>query len=66
MKEGLDAEVATINKTYALVLAGNKASMMKFEKIEGKNQFRLLQVSSFKIWFTNQPVTVGKKSDAAR
>ena len=61
MKESLDAEVATINKTHALVLAGNRASMMKFEKIAGKDQFRLLQVGAFKIWFANQQITVGKK-----
>ena len=61
IKEGLDAEMVTINKTHALVLAGNKASVMKFEKIAGKDQFRLLQVGAFKIWFANQHVPVGKK-----
>ena len=61
LKEGLSAEVVEINKAHALVLAGNQASVMKFETIGGKDQFRLLQVGAFKIWFANQHVTVGKK-----
>ena len=61
LNESLDAEVTTINKTHALVLSGNKASVMKFEKIDGNDQFRLLQVGAFKTWFANQQLTVGKK-----
>ena len=66
LKESLDAEIVAINKTHALVLSGNKASIMKFEKIAGKDQFRLLQVGAFKIWFANQHVPVGKEGDDAR
>jgi hypothetical protein len=62
IKEGLDATVAKLNEDHAVVLAGNKAAVMRFEKVNGRNQFRLLQVSAFKLWFTNQQVTVGKKS----
>ena len=61
LKEALNAEIVEINKAHALVLAGNQASVMKFEMIGGKDQFRLLQVGAFKIWFANQHVTVGKK-----
>ena len=50
--------IAKINAEYALVLAGNKASVMKFEDI---TKFRLLQVGAFKQWFANQSITVGKK-----
>jgi hypothetical protein len=61
IKADLDDRVAKVNEDHALVLAGNKAVVMKFEKIKGKSQFRLLQVGSFKQWFANQQVTVGKK-----
>jgi hypothetical protein len=57
--EAVDSEIAEINAGYALVLAGNKAAVMKFED---KTKFRLLQVSAFKQWFANQLVTVGRKS----
>ena len=58
-----DKEVGDINKTYALVLAGNKAAVMKLEgKKSGKSTFRLLQVDAFKQWFANQRITVGEKT----
>jgi hypothetical protein len=58
----LDKEIIDINKTYALVLAGNKAAVMKLEgKRNGKSTFRLLQVDAFKQWFANQRITVGEK-----
>ena len=53
-----DKEVADINKSHALVLAGNKAAIMK---LEGKTRFRLLQVSAFQKWFANQRITVNNK-----
>jgi hypothetical protein len=57
--EGVDSEIAEINADYALVLAGNKAAIMKFE---GKTKFRLLQVDAFKQRFANQLTVVGKKA----
>jgi hypothetical protein len=62
IKRGLDAEVTKVNKSHALVLAGNKAAVMKFEKLEGREQFRLLQVGAMRQWYSNQHVSVGKKS----
>jgi hypothetical protein len=53
-----DKEVADINKTHALVLAGNKAAIMK---LEGKTRFRLLQISAFQKWFANQRIAVNGK-----
>ena len=53
-----DTEIAEINAEYALVLSGNKASVMKFENV---TKFRLLQVGAFKQWFANQLITIGKK-----
>jgi hypothetical protein len=53
-----DKEIADINKNHALVLAGNKSAIMK---LEGKNRFRLLQITAFQHWFANQRITVGKK-----
>ena len=50
--------VTKISANYALVLAGNKAAVMKFE---AATKFRLLQVSAFKTWFGNELVQVGKK-----
>ena len=51
----IDPEVARINKKHALVLAGNKAVIMKFEDA---TKFRLLQVDGgFRQWFANQFVT---------
>ena len=52
------AQIAEINADYALVLAGNKAAVMKFED---DTKFRLLQVGAFKQWFANQSITIGKK-----
>ena len=57
--EDVDSEIAEINVDYALVLAGNKAAVMKFE---GTARFRPLQVGAFKQWFANQTVMVGKKT----
>jgi len=53
-----DTQIAEINATHALVLAGNKAAVMKFED---ETKFRLLQVGAFKQWFSNQLIPVGKK-----
>ena len=53
-----DTEIAEINAEYALVLSGNKASVMKFED---DTKFRLLQIGAFKQWFANQLITIGKK-----
>jgi Family of unknown function (DUF5906) len=55
--DDVDKQVAEINAEHALVLAGNKAAVMKFED---KTKFRPLQVGAFKHWFANQLVTVGK------
>ena len=60
-KAELDDQVAKVNEDHALVLAGNKAVVMKFEKVRGRSTFRLLQVGAFRLWFANQQVTVGKK-----
>ena len=56
-REGGDACVAKINADHALVLSGNKASIMKFES---PTKFRLLQVGAFRQWFSNQLIAVGK------
>ena len=53
-----DTEIGEINAKYALVLSGNKASVMKFE---GVTKFRLLQIGAFKQWFANKLTTIGKK-----
>ena len=58
-EEDVDDQIAEINAEYALVLAGNKAAVMKFDDA---TRFRLLQVGAFKQWFANQLVTVGKKT----
>jgi hypothetical protein len=42
------------------VLAGNNAVVVKFEGSGTK--FRLIQVSAFKQWFSNQWVNVGEKA----
>ena len=56
--EAGDAIVTKINADHALVLSGNKASIMKFESA---TKFRLLQVGAFRQWFSNQSIAVGKK-----
>jgi hypothetical protein len=61
IKEGLDARVADINKTYALVLAGNKSAVMKDEKVDGRDHFRLLQIGAFRDWYANERIKIGKK-----
>lgn len=57
IKEGLDVAVANINKSHALVLAGDKAAIMKFEE----GPFRLITVAGFRQWFANQQITVGNR-----
>ena len=56
-KEDVVDQITALNADYALVLAGNKAAVMKFKDA---TRFRLLQVGAFKQWFSNQLVTVGK------
>jgi Family of unknown function (DUF5906) len=51
--EEVASEVAQLNKDYALVLAGNKAAVMKFD---APTKFRLLQTSAFTTWFGNQHI----------
>src|SRR5262249_34889005 len=51
-----------VNKSHALVLAGDKAVVMKFERIGGRDQFRLVNVGALKQWFANKQVVVGRKS----
>jgi Family of unknown function (DUF5906) len=52
------AEIAEVNREFALVIAGNKAAVMKFE---GGSNFRLIQVGAFKAWLANRRVRVGRK-----
>ena len=45
-----------MNRRHALVLAGNKAAVMKFED-DGKT-FRLISVDAFKTWHLNRAITL--------
>jgi Family of unknown function (DUF5906) len=49
-----DRDIAEINATYALVIVGGTAAIMKF-KSDGR--FELLKPSSFTQWFSNHSVT---------
>jgi hypothetical protein len=60
IKEGFDAKIAEVNKTHAFVLAGNKSAVMKFEKIDDRDQFRLLQTGAFKDFYANHRIRIGK------
>jgi hypothetical protein len=51
-------EVDDLNTNYALVIIGDKTAVMNFED---ETKFRLLQVGSFKQWFSNRKVTIGDK-----
>ena len=62
-EEKVDGHIAKINAEYALVLAGNKAAVMKFED---ETKFRLLQVGAFKQWFSNQTDHGRQEGDLAR
>ena len=57
IQDELDTAVGEINKIYAMVLAGDKAAIMKFEG----DSFRLVQIGGFKQWFANQQVLAGKR-----
>jgi hypothetical protein len=50
-KEETLSRIEQLNTEYALVLAGNKAAVMKFDE---PTKFRLLQTSAFTTWFGNQ------------
>ena len=56
-----DAVIDEINKHHALVLAGDKAAVMK---MESETKFRLLKVAAFKQWYANQRVVVGDNTVA--
>ncbi|MGQ2185274.1 primase-helicase family protein [Bradyrhizobium barranii] len=56
-KSSVDPEIAKINRDHALVLAGDKVAVMKFE---GATNFRLLKVGAFKLWLANETVTINK------
>jgi hypothetical protein len=56
-EEEANDEIERINVNHALVLAGNKAAVMKFEGAATK--FKLLQISAFKTWFANQLIRAG-------
>jgi hypothetical protein len=51
-------KVDEINENYALVLAGDKAVVMR---MEGKSDFRLIKVSAFRQWHANQQILIGNK-----
>jgi hypothetical protein len=55
--DDVDKQVAEINAEYALVIAGNKAAVMKFED---QTKFRLWQVGAFRQWHANRLVMFGK------
>jgi hypothetical protein len=50
--------IAELNAEYALVLAGDKAAIMKFED-DANTKFRLLHIGAFRQWFANETVQVG-------
>ena len=62
LKAALSAEVVEINKTHALVLAGNRAVVLKEETVEGRIQIRLVQIDGFRQWYANRPITIGAKT----
>jgi hypothetical protein len=62
LKEALSAEVVEINKAHALVLAGNRAVVLKEETVEERTQIRLVQVDGLKQWYANRPITIGIKT----
>lgn len=47
--------VAEINKTYALVVIGDKTMILR----EGEKSISFLQVSAFRQWFSNRHVQIG-------
>jgi hypothetical protein len=55
--EKIHDRITDLNAKYALVLAGDKAAVMKFED---ETKFRLLHVGAFKQWYANQFVMIGK------
>jgi hypothetical protein len=55
------AAVADINRNHALVLAGDKAAVIK---TESETKFRLLKVSAFTQWYANQFIMVGNNAVA--
>jgi hypothetical protein len=56
--------VAAVNERHALVLAGNKAAVMKFEA-DGKT-FRLISIEALKAWYANKAITIGSGDDKKR
>jgi hypothetical protein len=58
----LDPDVRELNKTYAVVLVGSRAAVMKEGlSILGNQEFNLYGVDAFNTWFGNRTVMEGKK-----
>jgi uncharacterized protein DUF5906/DNA primase RepB-like protein/primase-like protein len=51
-----DQVVNGVNRRHALVLAGHKAAVMKFE--DGDKTFRLISVDALKTWYLNRAITI--------
>jgi hypothetical protein len=58
-EDDADKDITEVNRSYALVLAGGKAVVMK---LEGGTKFRLLAIDAFKQWLANRSVYVNEKS----
>ena len=54
-------EIAELNETYALVLVGDKAVVLK-ESPAALSDFTLLSLSAFRSWHANRFIPMGKKS----
>jgi hypothetical protein len=53
-----DDAIAEINRSYALVLVGDKTAVMK----ESADGFSFMKVTAFKQWFSNQHIQYGGRS----
>jgi hypothetical protein len=56
-KDKAEEVVERLNSEFAVVIAGNKTAVMMFEG----DDFRPLQVDSFRQWYSNNTITVGEK-----
>jgi hypothetical protein len=56
-----EADVAELNKEYALVIAGERAVVLQERILAGSRSFRFLPIGTFNAWFANKTIIRGRK-----
>src|ERR1051326_2055981 len=59
----IDAAIAELNESYAVVLVGGKASILREpETAQERESWTLMPISSFHVWFANKKIQLNDKA----